>query len=436
MVAATDLLASHNIKVCISLDRGNVAAVPAPDVLQALAPAIQHFGNGPVDADPASQRFVTDSHVRALLPGINCITSLNLSWRLDGQTSLQLLTQFGSLRQLELQMGEAGGLRHLSVLKGLLELRLTVDLSTLSDPSCGNLVENNKDSLLHVSLSAGAWDDKTYMALSCLCKLRTFNLSVCSLQHDDAEVLAQLRASQSVSITVRRVDGYEAVAAMVPTMQNLTSLTLTGLDLTSTDIQPQPRLQELILCNGCLQSSQLKQMVCSYPSLKRLMLHALQGLQICPDILCSLVQLRLLTTFCFSSLRGLSAASIGKIDAVLRAQQSIGLAQPKIFVIYRMAETNQRFAGYCVDYTRYPVFSDVEFDERRATHTQRCWAQIAYPGARVGQSLYRSFPKHFWVPPRMLSSPQGGLAEYILAVRLASTLTPGVPVIFWLLWFF
>ncbi|KAL3131564.1 hypothetical protein ABBQ38_007865 [Trebouxia sp. C0009 RCD-2024] len=434
IVAATDLLASHNIKVCISLDVGKVTAVPAPDVLHALAPVIQHFGNGPVDADPASQRFVTDSHVRALLPGINCITSLNLSWRLDGQTSLQLLAQFGSLRQLELQLDEADDLRHLSGLKGLLELRLNVAFTMLSDLSCGNLLENNKDSLLHVSLSAGAWDDKTFIALSCLCKLRTFSLSVCSLQHDDAEVLAQLRASQSVSITIRKLDGYEVVAAMVPTMQNLTSLTLTGLDLTSTDIQPQPRLQMLTLCGGSLESSQLKQMVHSYPSLKCLILHALQGLQICPDILSTLVHLPLLTTLCLSSPRGLSAATIGWVDAVFRAQQSIGLAQPKINLIF-MSETNQRFSELCIDYTKYPVFSDVEFDERRATHTQRCWAQIAYPGARVGKSLRRMFPKQFLVPPNMLSSPQGGLAKYILAVRIANSLTPGLPFIFWLMWF-
>ncbi|KAL3131563.1 hypothetical protein ABBQ38_007864 [Trebouxia sp. C0009 RCD-2024] len=408
----------------MSLDTGNAAAVPAPDVLHALAPVIQQFESGPVDADPASQRFVTDSHVRALLPGINCITSLNLIWHLDSQTSLQLLARFGSLRQLELRLDEAGGLRHLSVLQGLHELSLTVELTTLSDPSCGNLLENNKDSLLHVCLSAGIWDDKTYTALLCLCKLRTFRLTVCGLQHANAEVLAQLRPSQSMSITIRRVDGYVVVAAMVPTMQNLTSLTLAGFDLNSINIQPQPRLHTLTLCDGCLESSQLKQLVLNYPSLRRLGLHAMQGLQINPDILCTLVQLRQLSALCLSNLRGLSAASLRWIDAVLRAQQSIGLAQPKIVVHYVIAETSPRFAVFCVDFASYPIFSDVEFDERRATHTQRCWAQIAYPGAQVGQSV-----------SSMLETPQGRLVKYILAIKLASRLCPGAPLIWWMLLF-
>ncbi|KAL3131561.1 hypothetical protein ABBQ38_007863 [Trebouxia sp. C0009 RCD-2024] len=425
IVAATDLLASHNIKVCISLDVGKATAVPAPDVLHALAPVIQHFECKPVAADPAAQHFITDSHVRALLPGVNCITSMSLSWCLDSQTRLQLLAKFGSLQQLELQLGEADDLRHLSGLKGLLELSLITKFIASPDASCGNILENNKDSLLHVFLSAGAWDDRTYMALSRLSKLRTFSLAVCSLQRNGAEVLAQLRPSQSMSITIKKVGNYGVVVSMLPTMQNLTSLTLVGLDLTSTDIQPQPRLQTLTLRGGCLESSQLKQMVHNFPSVKCLSLHALQGLHICIEILRTLVLLRLLTTLWLSDVRGLCPGCIRWIDALFRAQQSIGLAQPKIMVLFLMAETNQKFLRHDVDYTSYPLLStSVEFDERRATHTQRCWAQLAYPGARVGKSL-----------SRVLSSTKGRWATFVVSVNLASRLCPRVPLFWWLLVF-
>lgn len=159
---------------------------------------IQQFDSSPVDTDSGPERVLTDSHIRALLPGSDCITSLNLCWSPGSRSALHLLANFGNLQQLELQLDEADGLRHLSGLKSLLELHLTIRTTNLTDCTCGDILENSQDSLLHVSLSAGAWDDKTYMALLCLSKLRTFSVKVHRLTPDNAKVLAQLRPSQSI----------------------------------------------------------------------------------------------------------------------------------------------------------------------------------------------------------------------------------------------
>ena len=410
IVTATEVLASNNIKVCICLYSGQLAAVPAPDVLHALAPVLQQFGSGHVDNDYlASRQSVTDSHVRALLPGVHCITSLSLCWRLASYTSLDLLAKFSNLRQLELQLDEAGGLRHLSGLKGLLELHLKTNTTDMSDSTCGDILENNRDSLLHVSLSAGTWDARTYMGLSRLCELRTFSLTVCSLQQDDTAFLAQVRPSQSMSITIHKTNDHEVVAGVVPTMHNLVSLTLVGLDLTCTDIQPQPSLRSLTIRSVFMSSTRLRQVFSNCPSLQRISLQEVQGLQFCMETVYTLVQLRELTTLWLSHMSGLSL-TICYIDTLFRAQQSIGLAQPKIDVIFMTGETNQMFFRLCIDHTSYPVLSHVQYDERRATHTQRCWAQIAYPSARVGQGLYS-----------MLVSTPTRLATYALAAIIATS---------------
>lgn len=388
IVAATSLLALSNIKVCLSLGAHNISAIPSDDVLKALAPVIQRFDCRPVDVDvdddvdvDSFEHGLTDRQIRALLRGSNCITSLSLYWSASRHSSLHLLANFVNLQHLELHLDEADGLGHLSSVKGLLELHLTIRNTERVGSSCDDILQSNKDSLLHVSLSAGAWDDKTYMGLLRLCNLRTFTLTVCSLQKDDVALLEQLRPSQSMRISIRKVDDHEVVVETIPTLHNLASLTLTGLDLTSIGLEPQSTLRVLTLRGVFMRSTQLRQVVQNSPSLMQVNLHELQGLLLNPDTLCTILQLRHLTTLCLSgdNVEGLTAARVCWLEAFIRAQQSVGMAQSKIRVTCVMPNQTREF---CVDYTRYPVLCGAEFDESRANHAQRCWAEVACPGFR------------------------------------------------------
>ncbi|KAL3131566.1 hypothetical protein ABBQ38_007867 [Trebouxia sp. C0009 RCD-2024] len=387
ILEATTLLASNNIKVCITLETGRIAALPSPYVLSALAPVIQQFDSG---LDLGSKHVLTDSHIRALLPGTCCITSLNLCWSRGSRSSLHLLANFGNLRQLELQLDEADGLRHLPGLEGLLELHLTIRPYIMSDTNCDKVLESNKDSLRHVSLSSASWDDSTYMALARLCKLRTFRLTVHSLRHSDVQVLAQLRPSQSMRVTIYKID--QLVARSVLAMQTLTDLTLLGQDLSSHDFKPQPRLQALTLGYLRMGFTELELLVQNYPSLTDLYLHKLEGVQFSPDTLSTILQLRQLNGLVLNCLEGMSAASLRWMEAFFRAQQSIGMAQPKIYVICAMDDSNQ-VIKLRVDYMRYPVLCGAEFDERLTSHAQRCWAKIARRSACVADSVLRTLPK-------------------------------------------
>ena len=384
IVAATSLLALNNIKVCLGLGAHNITAFPSDEVLNALAPVIQRFDCCPVD-DNSVGNGITDLQIRALLPGSHCITSLSLFWSARRHSSLRLLANFVNLQHLELQLDEASGLEHLSSVKGLLELHLTIRDTERPGSSCNDILQSNQDSLLHVSLSAGAWDDKTYMGLLRLCNLRTFTLAVRSLQKDDAALLEQLRPSQSMRISFQKVDDHEVVVENIPTLHNLTSLTLTGLDLTRIGLEPQSTLQVLTLRSVFMRSTQLRQVVQNSPSLKQMNLRELQGLLLNQDTLCTILQLRHLTMLCLSgdNVEGLTAetaAWVCWLEAFVRAQQSVGMAQPKIHVTCVIA--NQTW-DFCVDYTRYPVLCG-EFDERRVNHTQRCWDKVARPGIRMG----------------------------------------------------
>ena len=377
IVAATSLLAFNNIKVCLGLGPHKITEFPSDEVLSALAPVIQRFDCCPGDVDSVG---LTDHQIRALLPGSHCITSLSLYWSVRRHFSLRLLSTFVNLQHLELHLDEANGLEHLSSIKGLLELHLTIRATERPGSSCSDILQSNQDSLLHVSLSAGAWDDTTYKAILGLWKLRTFSLEVHRLKADNVTDVAQLRPSESMSIILHELA--QSVVRRVTSMHNLTSLTLVGVVLTSSVFQPQPMLRKLTLRDVCIASSQLKQMVQSYPFLTQLNLHRLYGLLMSPDNLCTILQLRHLKTLCLSRLSGLSAAEVRWLEAFIRSQQSIGMAQPIIHVICTMAGQT---TNICVDCTRYPdsVWCGTEFDEERATHMQRCWAKVAYCRARA-----------------------------------------------------
>ena len=362
-------------------------------------------------ANPAPQHVLTDSHVRGLLHGHDCITSLSLCWRSDGSRPLSWLAWFGNLRQLELQLDEADALMHLSSLKGLLELHLRIRQITRprSYCSCDEVLQGNKDSLLHVSLSAHTWDDSTYWALLHLSKLRTFRLAIHELKPDNAEVLIQLRPSQSMSIAMHKFD--QRVVGLVPTMHNLTTLALVGLDLTSVYFQPQSTLQALTLRGVCIKGTQLKQLVQNFPSLKQLSLQRVRvrGFRIFPDTLCTILRLRNLSTLGLGLLGGLTAATVCRIEAFIRAQQSAGMAQPKIHVTCWLTDEVIRL---CVDYTRSPVLCGAEFDGRMLTHTQRSMAQFMYLSARAGSNSLASIATFKGASASILQRTSGRLTSY------------------------
>lgn len=304
---AISQLASKNIIVCIGLDAGRTGALPSPSFLNKLAPILDRL-------DCLTSLRLTNRHIRALLPSTSRISSLSVSrHRLctsgyhQHDFSLHSLSSFTNLQQLELHLDTGEGLPHLLALKGLLEFHLTVRRHDWSDSNCSNILNSSKDSLRHVSLTAQSWDDRTYWALPHLSSLRTFSLQVEQLRHGNAQVLTQLRPSQSMSVTINNADllsrmvmqevtSFEAnitdltLYEVCPfartmhlrTMQHLTSLTLVGLDLTRTHFQPQPRLRTLTLSGVCMGSTHCEQVVQSYPSLKQL---TLQRLQISPHSL-------------------------------------------------------------------------------------------------------------------------------------------------------
>lgn len=403
ILEATAYLASKQIKVCISLN-----VLPSPDVLAKLAPIIHQLDCTPVGATSEAWDTFSDNHMSGLLRGTHCITSLSLARRESNRFFSASLAKFGNLQQLELHLHDTVGLHHLSGLKGLLQFHLTVTDEGLSASRCGHILDSNMDSLLHVALSANLWDDQTYMALLRLSGLRTFSLQVVTLRHTNAQVLAQLRPSQSMSVTIKKItsapwvpdmtscdaritdltlDGFgePSGSISVRTMQHLTSLTLVGLSLHMTHIWPQPRLQVLTLSGVRMSSTELEDIVKSCPSVKHLDLS--QCLRISPDTLSIILRLKHLITICLSHLEGLSVARLCWMEAFIRAQQCIGMAQPRIHVTCKWGDQTREL---CVDYLRYPVLCGCEFDEQRASLDQKCWARVAYPSSRfLCRSLLR-----------------------------------------------
>lgn len=239
------------------------------------------------------------------------------------------------------------------------------------------------------------------MALSRLSKLRTCSLHVMCLQQGIGEVLARVRTVQSLSVTITRADlvlssdlwdmtsctahitdlalhGGPAMAlSSLGSMQLLSSLTLCGVDLIGTHFQPQPRLQTLTIRDGSVGNTELEDIVQSYPCLKHLELS--RCMHITPDTVCIISRLRHLATLCLSHLVGLSAASLCLMEAFLRAQQALGMAQPKIHLTCKYGN---QIRECCVAYMRYPVLGGADFDEQQAPLTKRCWMEVVSPGFR------------------------------------------------------
>lgn len=386
IIETTVQLASNNVKVCIALSAGKSGLLPSPKVLAKLAPIIQQLDYAPVDATPEAWDVLSDSHIAALLPGINHISRLSLARRHGSGSFFALLAKFGNLQQLELHLEDAAGLNHLSVLKGLLEFHLTVTDERQPDIRCGDVLDSNRDSLMHVALTAESWDNQTYMGLMRLSKLRTINLQVAHLRQVNAQALAQLRPSQSMSVTIKKASRLPGVVlheltscdvhitnltlhdpAMVVSwlraMQHLTTLTLVVSDLTN---------------SVCMSNAQLEGIVQSCPTIQHLSL--IKCLQFSSDIMRIILRLKHLHTLCLAHLPGLSAPTERWIEAVIRSQQCVGMAQPQIHVICKWGG---HVGEFCVDCMQYPVLCGTDFDEQRATFVQKSWAKIGYPSAQA-----------------------------------------------------
>ena len=427
IVETTAQLASKNIKVCITLSAGN-SGLPWPVVLAKLAPIIQQLDCAPVDATSEAWHDFSDSHINALLSGTNHITCLSLARQQGSNSFFSLLAKFGHLQQLELHLGDAAGLNHLSTLTGLLELHLTVTDERQSDIRCGDILDSNRHSLLHVTLKAKSWDDPTYVALSQISKLRSISLQVGNLRQVNAQALAQLRPSQAMSLTFKKGDLVPGIALQdltylvgahitdltlhVPTMmgswlrtmQHLLSLVVVGTDLTRVLISPQPRLQTLTLNGFSMSSSQLEDIVESCPSVKHLSL--IKCIRFSSDKLCTILRLRHLHTLCLTHLPGFSTAWLHQVEAVIRAHQCVGMSQPQVFAICKWGA---HATELCIDCRRHPVLCGDEFDECRPTLTQKSWAKFVYPSSQV-------FSRGFWSVASMFWGAAGKASSYAHAV--------------------
>ena len=138
---------------------------------------------------------------------------LSLARRHGSGSFFALCAKFGNLKQLELHLEDAAGLNHLSVLKGLLEYHLTVRDERQSDIRCGDVLDSNRGSLMHVALTAESWDDQTCMGLMRLSKLHKISLQVGQLRQVNAQALAQLSPSQSLSVTTKKASRLPGVVS-------------------------------------------------------------------------------------------------------------------------------------------------------------------------------------------------------------------------------
>ena len=380
-------LAANNIKVCISLDASSI--LPSPSVLQKLAPVLQELDCTSVDDLPHAHawKHITSSHNAALLAGAKNIMSLGLSHHQKLSFDMSLLAKFGNLQRLEVHLPRTGDTVHLKDLRRLSELHLTVGGHDKAEGiRCADILHNNAKSLMHVTLTADWCCDNTYLALLQLLQLHSFSFGVAQLSCGNAAVLAKLRPSQSMSITIREtgpaleevlqeltsysahithlsLHGCPATAfSGVETLQHLTSLTLVRGNLSGAWFQPQPWLQSFKLQDVHMQNTDLGLMVRSYPAVRILEFSNCKGLQFSQDAFCTIFQLPRLNDLCLDAVEGLSADRLHWMEAFLRSQQCIGMSQPRVSISLKGAHPAQNL---CVSYKGHSVLSGVEFDEER-----------------------------------------------------------------------
>lgn len=405
-------LAANNIKICISLVSSNKGVLPSMNVLKRLAPILQELDcatlDGASNAAMNTWEYLGSSVIEALLSGVNSITSLGFPCPQRGSSWMPSLVKFGNLRRLDIHLPRARDVTHLEGLQGLSELLLTV--GGYSQGRCADILNKNAESLLHLALTADSFDDKTYIAMSQLPQLRSFSLEVADLNEGNAAVLAKLRPSQSMTITITRTVPTEVLLELssnracithltlhvcpamafagVETMQHLTSLTLVRTNLNKAQFQPQPWLQSLTLHAASMKHTDLNVLVHSYPALRFLELNSFTGLQLTSTVILTIFRLQRLQHLCLSMIEGLSAERLQWMEAFLRSQQRIGMAQPRVLITVKWHRHTQNLH---VSHTDRLSLS-AEFDEERPGLVQRCFLKAR--GFCVGIKGFVSETQH------------------------------------------
>ena len=399
-------LATRNIRVCLSASaRG---PLPICGVLRRLAPVLQEFDCAPMDHTLPSEEYcvVTPSHIRNLLAGGHNIRSLGLSNRMELHSYsciLPLVARLDKLERLEVDLTEPASLDPLRMLRHLKELHLKVqsDSNDGHGVSCAEALQGSASSLLHVSLMAPQWADATYSAVSQLPHLHTFAIDVDNLQLSNARVIAALRPSESLSVTVRKTDLLDdkaqsallsgnaymncldlqissritVINMYVDTADRLTCLSLTGMHLIRSCIEYQPMLQSLNLDLDRIGHAELELLVQSCPALESLSNRSDCGLQFSQEDFCVIFQLQHLKLLYVNSGSGPIAASLGWVEDYIRSQQCIGMAQAKVLI--DLSSSTEPGIPVSVEYQRLPVRGVAEFDEEKPKIASKISTQVA-----------------------------------------------------------
>ena len=398
-------LASRGIKLRISFSASTRDALPPTYSLLRVAQILQEFecaahSDSVTDAAKAA---ITHNHLVELASGRNSITSLAVTMFHRADDLLRLLArQHSILQRLELHIGQPEDLSCLEALHSLLELHIAfVPCDGAVNMSCPGVLDSNLSSLLHVSLAADSWDDDTYMALVRLSQLRGLNLEVAQLSHCSAEAVMSLRPLESMQVTVKKSghllgsvmqalttnacithlmlhDCSRRIFARVQSMPQLTSLTLRRGHLSKIQFPLQPRLQELSLHQVHMTVWDLHGMLLKCPALHNLSLRLCLGLRFASKSLRIIFGLRYLRslTLDVTDLQSALAVNLSWMEAFVRAQQTVGLAQPKIHIALAYGNYSRSF---CIDHRLYPVLCSADFDEQRPSTGQRLCARILRP---------------------------------------------------------
>ena len=426
-------LEASGLSVCISLTSNEDSNFLSPRVLKQIAPIIHEVNGVPADAAaPAkSQQRYTLQHLSALLPARDTMQALCLSdYRLPhgrvGQSSMHLLARFANLQKLDLVMAAAPDFSPLVELRQLQELHLSI----AGNACCATVLEGCKQQLQAVNLSAQGWSNDTYDALPTMTKLQTLKVSQHRLAPSNAKILADLLVPNSVEFVVKNAgrytithlsSGYANITHLtlynidcrscryLQTMNQLSSLTLGNSDLVASVFPFQPKLLSVELVNVNIDHADLSYMMHSFPALERLVF--LKRATACQHQTI-LSQASFVAMFQASCLKYLSMTGVANMDvlmlawleAYVRSQQAIGMAEPKVFVklpaLLRTPLSKDQV--FSINYLEYPVFCSCKFDEQKPRMFKWFQARVVKP---IGQKLRKHRPRwndvnSYWFVPQ------------------------------------
>ena len=141
---------------------------------------------------------------------------------------IPLVAHFANLQKLGLTLSFLPDFRPLLKLKHVEDLHLDVK----GEASCADLLHVGRTRLLHITLSATSWDQRTYHALSNLSCLQMLKITQNGLNSRKASVLAGLLVPHSIHVvlTAARTSSYAAMEALSAGPAMITHLTLHWID--------------------------------------------------------------------------------------------------------------------------------------------------------------------------------------------------------------